>query len=137
MIAGGIVAHALEGEVLGHLLDLLLGDLAIQKLGHLCNNLAQLSLHPLVAGEEDVGLMAQLPKVQDMWPAGREVHIAIDEGMHEVRLGSLVAHHSTPVVEVRDGCILGITIHIDDLGPLGPDLPGQHPGGQMGFDQTR
>lgn len=136
MIAGRIIAHALEGQMLPHLLHLLCTDCALQEPCHIADDLIQLCLHALVAGEEDVILVAQLPEVEHMWPAGREVHIAIDEGVHEVRLGALVAHHAAPVMEVRDSRILGIAIDIDDLRLLGPHLPWQQPGGQMRFDKT-
>lgn len=136
MVAGGIVAHALEGEVLLHLLHLLNAHWALQESGHIVDYLIELGLHALVAGEEDVRLVAQLPEVEHVRPAGREVHIAIDEGVHEIVLGALIADHATPVMEVRDGCVFGIPIDVDDLRLLGPDLARQQPGGQMGFDEA-
>lgn len=122
--------------MLPHLLHLLRTHGTLQEPCHITDDLIQLCLHAFVAGEEDVILVAQLPEVEHMWPAGSEVHIAIDEGVHEVRLGALVAHHAAPVMEVRDSRILGIAIDIDDLRLLGPHLTGQQPGGQMRFDET-
>lgn len=100
MVAGGIVAHALEGEVLLHLLHLVNAHWALQEVGHIVDYLVQLGLHALVAGEVDVRLVAQLPEVEHVRPARCEIHVAIDEGVHEIILGALVANHAPPVVKV-------------------------------------
>lgn len=136
MIAGRIIAHALEGQMLSHLLHLLRTHRALQESCHIQYDSIQLGLHTFVAGEEYVILVTQLPEVKHMWPAWCEIHIAIDEGVHEVRLGALVTHHAAPVMEIRNGRILGIAIDIDDLRFLGPHLSGQQPGGQMRLDET-
>lgn len=137
MIAGRIIAHTLERQMLPHLLHLLGTHRALQESCHIADNCIQLRLHALVAGEEYVLLVTQLPEVEHMRPARCEIHIAIDEGVHEVRLGALVAHHAAPMMEIRNGRILGIAIDIDDLRLFGPYLARQQPGGQMRFDETR
>lgn len=138
-VNGRILLHPVKLQMIAKLLNVLIRKVAtnVHELGSLADYGREIALHVLVLQEQDVRLIATLPKRQHMGPHRPYGGVVGQEDFTEVLEAALGLVDQLAIVVVGDAQVLRIPGYVDHLGPHLVHLIRKKLPGQMTLDKPR